>query len=93
LFERALARDEQFGLLGEWSEDINCLLTTHPAHFIPVIIILFNLNKVQHPFIDGPLIPLSFYLFARSNKDSHRSNFDLGSPNPANKGDQNNNNK
>ena len=25
LFERALARDEQLGLLGEWSEDIDCV--------------------------------------------------------------------
>ena len=36
LFERALARDEQLGLLGEWSEDIDCLLTALPAHVIPV---------------------------------------------------------
>jgi hypothetical protein len=30
LFERALARDEQFGLLGEWSEDIDCV---RPLYF------------------------------------------------------------
>ncbi|XP_046440099.1 uncharacterized protein LOC124210488 [Daphnia pulex] len=30
---------------------------------------------------------------SRYNNDSRRSNFDRGSPNPANKGDQNNNNK
>jgi hypothetical protein len=34
LFERALARDEQLGLLGEWSVDIDCLLIhpTRPLH-------------------------------------------------------------
>jgi hypothetical protein len=30
LFERALARDEQLGLLGEWSEDIDCV---RPLYF------------------------------------------------------------
>ncbi|EFX65979.1 hypothetical protein DAPPUDRAFT_259448 [Daphnia pulex] len=48
---------------------------------------------VQPPIIEGPLIPLFFDLFARSNNGDHGSDFDRGSPNPENKGDQNNNNK